>query len=215
MNGSCRTGGWNRCRPDAAGGSSSWTRWPGPSSPGAATPSVRSTTCCAPSGLTTLRCAATSWTRALPGPCGWRVLALRRERRRRGPVLLRNGLAAAQQPAQRREPRRVAVPRGHPGVERALGLVVAAAAGSRGALGSRSGKALMTRARSTCASPKLRTPGVSMTHPPSGSSRANAEDEVCRPRPVTALTPPVARPAPGTSALTASTCRRRSVRRTR
>ena len=60
----------------------------------------------------------------------------------------------------------------------------------------------MTRSRSTCASPKLRTPGVSMTQPPPGSSRAIADDEVCRPRPVTALTPPVARSAPGTSALT-------------
>ena len=60
----------------------------------------------------------------------------------------------------------------------------------------------MTRSRSMCASPKLRSPGVSMTQPPSGSSSAIADDEVCRPRPVTALTPPVARPAPGTSALT-------------
>ena len=67
---------------------------------------------------------------------------------------------------------------------------------------ARSGNAWMTRSRSMCASPKLRRPGVSMTQPPPGSSRAMADDDVCRPRPVTALTPPVARPAPGTSALT-------------
>ena len=52
------------------------------------------------------------------------------------------------------------------------------------------------------ASPKLRTPGVSITHPPTGSSRAIADDEVCRPRPVTALTMPTSRFAAGTRAFT-------------
>ena len=61
----------------------------------------------------------------------------------------------------------------------------------------------MIRAGSTCASPNERTPGVSTTQPSApGSRSAMAEDEVCRPRPVTSLTTPVARPAPGTSALT-------------
>ena len=36
----------------------------------------------------------------------------------------------------------------------------------------------------------------------SGSGSAIADDEVCRPLPVTALTTPTARPASGTSALT-------------
>ena len=36
----------------------------------------------------------------------------------------------------------------------------------------------------------------------SGSRRAMAEDEMCRPRPVAALTSPIARPAPGISAFT-------------
>ena len=40
-----------------------------------------------------------------------------------------------------------------------------------------------TCSRSTCPSPKLRMPGVSMIHPPSGSRRPTAEVEVCRPRP--------------------------------
>ena len=46
-------------------------------------------------------------------------------------------------------------------------------------------------------------PGVSMIQPPgSGSGSISAEVEVCRPRPVTALTSPTARSASGTSALT-------------
>jgi hypothetical protein len=46
-------------------------------------------------------------------------------------------------------------------------------------------------------------PGVSITHPDmSGSGRAITLVDVCRPRPVTTLTPPTARRASGTSALT-------------
>ena len=41
-----------------------------------------------------------------------------------------------------------------------------------------------------------------MIQPPSGSGNATAEDDVCRPRPVTGLTVPVTRSASGTSALT-------------
>ena len=41
-----------------------------------------------------------------------------------------------------------------------------------------------------------------MIQPPSGSARATAEDEVCRPRPVTAFTIPTARSASGTRVLT-------------
>ncbi len=52
----------------------------------------------------------------------------------------------------------------------------------------------MTRDGSMCASPKERTPGVSITQPePPGSGSASAEVVVCRPRPVTALTTPVVR----------------------
>ena len=69
--------------------------------------------------------------------------------------------------------------------------------------GSRSGKCWMIRAGSTWASPKDRMPGVSMIQPSSsGSASATADDEVCRPRPVTSLTTPVARSARGTRALT-------------
>ena len=61
----------------------------------------------------------------------------------------------------------------------------------------------MIRAGSTWASPNDRMPGVSMIQPSSsGSARATADDEVCRPRPVTSLTTPVARRARGTRALT-------------
>ena len=41
-----------------------------------------------------------------------------------------------------------------------------------------------------------------MIHPPPGSGSATAEDEVCRPRPVTGLTSPTARSASGIRALT-------------
>ena len=41
-----------------------------------------------------------------------------------------------------------------------------------------------------------------MSQPPPGSGSATAEDEVWRPRPVTTLTEPTARSAPGTSAFT-------------
>ncbi len=61
----------------------------------------------------------------------------------------------------------------------------------------------MIRAGSTWASPNERMPGVSMIQPSSsGRASATADDEVCRPRPVTSLTTPVARSASGTSALT-------------
>ena len=68
-------------------------------------------------------------------------------------------------------------------------------------------------AASTCPSPKERIPGVSTIQPPAGApaarsssvaiSRSAMEDEeVCRPRPVTAFTTPVARVDPGTRAFT-------------
>ena len=41
-----------------------------------------------------------------------------------------------------------------------------------------------------------------MIQPPPGNSRATADDEVCRPRPVTGFTIPTTRPASGTSAFT-------------
>ncbi len=71
---------------------------------------------------------------------------------------------------------------------------------------SRSGNAPISSPASTWASPKDRMPGVSTIQPsrPScaGSASISAEVEVCRPRPVTALTCPIARSVPGTSALT-------------
>ena len=50
--------------------------------------------------------------------------------------------------------------------------------------------------------PKLRSPGVSISHPPPGSASATADDDVCRPRPVTTFTAPTARSASGIRALT-------------
>ena len=41
-----------------------------------------------------------------------------------------------------------------------------------------------------------------MIQPPPGSGSATADEDVCRPRPVTGLTMPVTRSASGTSALT-------------
>ena len=104
---------------------------------------------------------------------------------------------AAQQPAQRGQPRRVACPAATQSSSAHSGSSWLHDRGQSAVPPARSGKAWMTRSRSMCASPKLRRPGVSMTQPPPGSSSAIADDEVCRPRPVTALTPPVARPAPG------------------
>ena len=62
----------------------------------------------------------------------------------------------------------------------------------------------MSRLGITCASPKDRMPGVSTIQPPPAvrSSSITAEVDVCRPRPVWALTMPMARSLPGTSALT-------------
>src|SRR6202034_1629793 len=68
----------------------------------------------------------------------------------------------------------------------------------------------------TCPSPNPRSPGVSISHPspgPSpgfppglscsgGSGSASTEDDVCLPRPVTALTRPTVRSASGTSVFT-------------
>ena len=66
-------------------------------------------------------------------------------------------------------------------------------------------KAPITRLLSTCATPKDRTPGVSIIHPlsePNSRASAIAEDEVWRPRPVASLTEPVARSALSTKAFT-------------
>ena len=55
----------------------------------------------------------------------------------------------------------------------------------------------------TCANPKERRPGVSITQPESlGKGIARAEVDVCFPRPVTSFTSPVVREASGTSELT-------------
>ena len=59
-----------------------------------------------------------------------------------------------------------------------------------------------TRSAEMWPSPKLRRPGVSMIQPPPGSGSATTDEEVCRPRPVTGLTAPTARPASGISVLT-------------
>src|SRR3954451_24728593 len=78
--------------------------------------------------------------------------------------------------------------------------------GQSSVISSRSGNASIRSSGRTCASPNDLIPGVSMIQPagPSSPGRANmiAEVEVCRPRPVTALTTPTSRPASGTSALT-------------
>ena len=52
-----------------------------------------------------------------------------------------------------------------------------------------------------CERPKARIPGVSIIQPPPASGSAIALDEVCRPRPVTSLTTPVARAALSTKSL--------------
>jgi hypothetical protein len=64
---------------------------------------------------------------------------------------------------------------------------------------ARSPNASTTRAALTWPSPKLRSPGVSMSHPSSPSGSATTDDEVCLPWPVTGLTTPVDRAAAGTS----------------
>ena len=71
-------------------------------------------------------------------------------------------------------------------------------------MAARSPKAATIRSGVTWLSPKERTPGVSITQASTASGRrsAMAALEVCRPRPVTALTTPIARSAPGISALT-------------
>ena len=61
----------------------------------------------------------------------------------------------------------------------------------------------MIRSGRTWLRPKERTPGVSITHPSvPGNRRAIADVEMCRPRPVTSLTSPMARFAPGINVLT-------------
>ena len=83
--------------------------------------------------------------------------------------------------------RRCVQPRGHPAAPSA-----------------RSGKARTTRSGEMWPSPKLRTPGVSITQPPPGrsSGSATADEEVCRPRPVTGLTVAHRPVRSGTSAFT-------------
>jgi len=55
----------------------------------------------------------------------------------------------------------------------------------------------------TCANPKERSPGVSITQPESsGNGMARAEVEVCLPLPVTSFTSPVVRNASGAKELT-------------
>ena len=66
----------------------------------------------------------------------------------------------------------------------------------------RSSKAAMIRSRLTWLRPKERTPGVSITQSQgvgceSGSRSAMAESEICRPRPVTTFTSPIARARQG------------------
>src|SRR5690606_34524867 len=74
--------------------------------------------------------------------------------------------------------------------------------GQVSATAARSGNPRRMLSGFTCPRPNDRTPGVSMIHPPVGTRSETVEDEVCRPRPVTAFTTPVARSVPGTSALT-------------
>ena len=78
--------------------------------------------------------------------------------------------------------------------------------GQSSAMRARSVNAPRMFAGSTWPSPKERTPGVSITHPvppsPSSTRSEIVDDDVCRPRPVTSFTRPIARSAPGTSAFT-------------
>ena len=56
--------------------------------------------------------------------------------------------------------------------------------GQSAVAGASSANAATTESGSTCAKPKLRTPGVSMTQPPCGSGSAHVEEEVWRPVPL-------------------------------
>ena len=72
---------------------------------------------------------------------------------------------------------------GDPRVERAVALPVGAVRRALDGALDEVGKAPRMSSGETWASPKLRTPGVSMIQPsPPGSSSAIADDEVCRPR---------------------------------
>ena len=124
-----------------------------------------------------------------------------------GASVSRRALAGGEQPPERLDPvgvglarRSTASSRPHSGSSSPW----VQPRGQSSVISSRSGNAPIRSSGCTCASPKERMPGVSMIQPsPSGQLAAcSADVEVCRPRPVTALTMPTSRSASGTSALT-------------
>lgn len=94
------------------------------------------------------------------------------------------------------------MPVGHPGVQRAVRFVVAAGARAVRRARFQIGEGVDDPGRIDVVEPEGAHPGVSMTQPCAPlSGSASAEVVVCLPRPVTALTWPVARWR-STSALT-------------
>ena len=114
--------------------------------------------------------------------------------------------ARAQQAAQRLQPRgagRAGPARRHERVEAALRLVVRAAAGALAGAGGQVGERGEDAVGVDVRQPERPHAG-GVDHPAAARAGGSttADDDVCRPRPVTSLTTPVARAAPGTSALT-------------